>query len=128
MPDNGDSLATRWGFFIAYLQEKQTHKQGCVWALSHSPESHQNLPGSTPHPCTEFQQDACDLEGVEGATPQTSLIQLTFKTMTTSNHAQADVTAEDQILELTEDQLEAVEGGGVWPVLIPIMIDAITRL
>ncbi|EAU74592.1 hypothetical protein [Synechococcus sp. RS9916] len=31
--------------------------------------------------------------------------------MTTSNHAQADVTAEDQILELTEDQLEAVEGG-----------------
>ena len=48
--------------------------------------------------------------------------------MTTSNHAQADVTAEDQILELTQDQLEAVEGGGVWPVLIPIMIDAITRL
>ena len=70
----------------------------------------------------------CDLEGVEGATPQTSLTQLTFKTMTTSNHAQADVTADDQILELTEGQLEAVEGGGVWPVLIPIMIDAITRL
>ena len=34
--------------------------------------------------------------------------------MTTSNHAQADFTAEDQILELTEDQLEAVEGGGMW--------------
>ena len=48
--------------------------------------------------------------------------------MTTSTHAQADFTAEDQILELTEDQLEAVEGGGVWPVLIPIIIDAITRL
>ena len=48
--------------------------------------------------------------------------------MTTSTHAQADFTAENQILELTEDQLEAVEGGGIWPVLIPIMIDVITRL
>jgi hypothetical protein len=32
--------------------------------------------------------------------------------MTTSNHSQADFTAEDQILELTEGQLEVVEGGG----------------
>ena len=31
--------------------------------------------------------------------------------MTTSNYVQSDFSAEDQILELTEDQLEAVEGG-----------------
>ena len=94
--------------------------------LGRSPDLHQNLSRSPPKPCTGVHQKGCDLGGVEGATPHTSLNH--FKTMTTSNHAQADVTAEDQILELTEDQLEAVEGGGVWPVLIPIMIDAITRL
>ena len=104
----------------------ETHKQGCDWFLSRSPEPHQTLPAFAPQPCTGVHQKGCDLEGVEGATPHTSLNH--FKTMTTSNHAQADVTAEDQILELTEGLLEAVEGGGVWPVLIPIMIDAITRL
>ena len=40
------------------------------WALSHSPEHHQNLPPSTPELCTELHQHARDLEGVEGATPQ----------------------------------------------------------
>ncbi len=33
--------------------------------------------------------------------------------MTASNCAQGDFTAEDQILELTEDQLKLVEGGGL---------------
>ena len=47
--------------------------------------------------------------------------------MTTSTHAQADFTAENQILELTEDQLEAVEGGGMWWA-VPIVIDIINRL
>ena len=42
--------------------------------------------------------------------------------MTTSTHAQADFTAEDQILELTEDQLEAVEGGALplWALIPPL--------
>ena len=33
--------------------------------------------------------------------------------MTTSNYVQSDFSADDQIVELTEAQLEAVEGGGV---------------
>ena len=34
--------------------------------------------------------------------------------MTTSNYVQSDFSADDQIVELTEAQLEAVEGGGKW--------------
>ena len=40
----------------------------------------------------------------------------------------AERKSETQILELNEDQLEAVEGGAAWPVLIPIMIDIFARL
>ena len=55
------------------------------WHLSPSPGFHQNLPASPPHPGTGVHQKGCDLEGVEGATPHTSLTQLTFKTMTNFN-------------------------------------------
>ena len=47
--------------------------------------------------------------------------------MTTTNQTHSDFIAEDQILELTEDQLEAVEGGGMWWAT-PIIIDLINRL
>ncbi|WP_170953774.1 hypothetical protein [Synechococcus sp. UW105] len=48
--------------------------------------------------------------------------------MTTSNYAQSDFSADDQIVELTEAQLEAVEGGGVvTSILLPIVINEILR-
>ena len=55
-------------------------RQGYDWVLSRSPEHHQIMPASTPQPCTWVHQKGCDLEGVEGTTPHTSLTQLT------SNH------------------------------------------
>ena len=55
-----------------------------------------------PKPCTGAHQRGCDLEGVEGATPHTSLTQLTFKTMT---------HFKEQNTQLIDDQLEAITGG-----------------
>jgi hypothetical protein len=73
-------------------------------ALNHSPVAHQNLVGSTPMLCSGFHQKSCDLEGVEGATPpNTTHIRFTFKTMT-------ELNAESQIVELTEEQVESIEG------------------
>ena len=43
------------------------------WGLSQSPEAHQNFAGSTPELCSGVHQKGCDLEGVEGPTPHTSL-------------------------------------------------------
>ena len=72
--------------------------------LTHSPEAHQNLMGSTPDLCSGLHQKSCDLEGVEGATPpRTTHIRFTFKTMT-------ELNAESQIVELTEEQVESIEG------------------
>ena len=42
--------------------------------------------------------------------------------MTTSNYAHSDFSADDQIVELTEAQLEAVEGGGVASIVAPIVV------
>lgn len=91
--------------------------------LNRSPEPHQSLVTFSPQPCTGVHHQGGDLEGVEGAQiPHTSLTQLTrIKPM-------AERNSETQILELNEDQLEAVEGGAAWPVLIPIMIDIFARL
>ena len=46
----------RAGFFIVCLQEEWTHKQGFAWVLTHSPEAHQNLMGSTPELCSGVHQ------------------------------------------------------------------------
>ncbi len=43
---------------------------------SGSPEAHQNFMGSTPELRSGVHQKGCDLEGVEGATPQTQLTHL----------------------------------------------------
>ena len=83
--------------------------------LQRSPGFHQKLPMQPPKPCTGSHQKGWDLEGVEGATPHTSLTQLTFKTMSELNTQ----VQEDQASEALSDQdLEAVSGG-LWQV-IPI--------
>ena len=81
---------------------------GAEVGLQRSPGFHQKLPMQPPKPCTGVHQRGCDLEGVEGATPHTSLTQLTFKTMTNFN---TDYNTELLDQELTDDQLELVAGG-----------------
>ncbi|QNI56258.1 hypothetical protein SynBIOSE41_03789 [Synechococcus sp. BIOS-E4-1] len=41
--------------------------------LSHSPKAHQNLLGTAPELCSVVHQRGCDLEGVDGAAPHTTL-------------------------------------------------------
>ena len=82
------------------------------WHLSSSPELHQNFEGSTPELCSGDHQKGCDLEGVEGATPQTphtSLTQLTFQTMTAFNTDYNTNELLDQ--ELTTAELTELSGG-----------------
>ena len=80
-----------------------------------------------PKPCTGSHQKGWDLEGVEGATPHTSLTQLTFKTMTAFNTDYQNTELLDQ--ELTDDQLEAVAGGAFWmiPAVLPIAFEVIRQ-
>lgn len=93
------------GPFIAYLQVGGTHKHGCDWVLSRSPEPHQILPASTPQPCTRDHQKGWDLEGVVAATNTPHINHLPhFKTM-------SELNTQAPIIELTDDQLELVEEG-----------------
>ena len=79
-------------------------RQGIDRVLSHSPKAHQSLPGPAPELCSGDHQKGCDLEGVEEAAPLRHTQLTHFKTMTTFN-------TQDQIIELTDDQLEAAQGG-----------------
>ena len=75
------------------------------WALSRSPDLHQNLPFSPPKPCTGVHQWGCDLKGVEGEiTPKHSLL----TQMTTYEHfgfdeAEPEVTTSEVELISTDD-------------------------
>ena len=64
---------------------------------------------SAPELCSGVHQQGCDLEGVEGATPHTSLTHI--KTMTTAILFNRVTTARIQTQDLTDDQLEMVSGG-----------------
>ena len=57
------------GFFITHPQEGGTHKQGCNWVLSCSPEHHQNLAYAPPQPCTGFTRWAVTLKESRGQHP-----------------------------------------------------------
>ena len=93
-------------------------RPGGYKSLSHSPEAHQNFEGSTPELCSGVHQKGCDLEGVEGATPHTSLTH--FKAMTA-------LKSQAQITELTDDQLEAVQGGNLGRAAVQIMYEHARR-
>ena len=75
---------------------------------STSPAPHQNLALPPPHPCTGVHQKGCDLEGVEGATPQHITHSTHFKTITERN---TDYNTQAQIIELSLDELEVINGG-----------------
>ena len=70
--------------------------------------------GSAPELCRGVHQKGCDLEGVEGATLPTQLTH--FKTMTA-------LKSQAQIIELTDDQLEAAQGGNFGQVAAEIMFN-----
>ena len=65
----------RAGFFIALEPLRYRLSRGLrpimQRILIHSPDPHQNLPGSAPKLCSGVHHKGCDLEGVEGATPPT---------------------------------------------------------
>ena len=80
------------------------------WDLSHSPEHHQNLPTSPPHPGTGDQKKGCDLVNVGGNATDTShthpLILMTIHN---------DVHADQSPCSLTDDELQDVTGGLLLP-------------
>ena len=67
-----------------------------------------------PELCSGGHQKGCDLEGVEGATLPTQLTH--FKAMTA-------LKSQAQIIELTDDQLEAAQGGNFGQVAAEIMFN-----
>ena len=91
------------GFLMACLEAGRFFQRGCDRILNRAPVAHQNLPESSPRLCTGGHQRGCDLEEVEGQCPThhsfTALVIM-------SEH-----NIQDQVLELTDDQLERVEGG-----------------
>ena len=97
-------------------EHQQVRRVGAIPALggdkdqTHSPEAHQNLAGFSPKLCSGAHQKGCDLEGVKGAAPPTQLTQSLIQNMTEQN-------IQDQIYEMTNDELELVVAGWIPPLI-----------
>ena len=71
------------------------------WGLTHSPEAHLNVAWFPPELCSGVHQKGCDLEGVQGAAPQHSLL----KTMANAKFSTTLINSGQQL------QQKAIEFG-----------------